>query len=146
MAVKVLMAVCMLPILPIMYGVMWFSSREKNGILYGVTLWEGAREDLQVQKIRKSYKRNLNFWALICLFLFLLTLLTDYESIMISGQVLWIFLTIICLFLPFAWAHKAKVFPEGPVSGLHFWNHACLGGIIFIPRLAPSADAWPVGA
>ncbi|MCI9531927.1 MAG: hypothetical protein HFH38_09285 [Lachnospiraceae bacterium] len=138
MAVKVLMAVCMLPILPIMYGVMWFSSREKNGILYGVTLWEGAREDLQVQKIRKSYKRNLNFWALICLFLFLLTLLTDYESIMISGQVLWIFLTIICLFLPFAWAHK-QMMQQKRQSKPACLGQGGTGGKVFVDVTAAAA-------
>ena len=106
MGLKIIMTICMLPVLPILYGAMRFCAGEKRGILYGVTLWVGAKEERQVQKIQKAYRRELNLWALVCLLLFLLTLVTEHESLMISGQILWIFLVIILLFLPFKRANQ----------------------------------------
>ena len=43
MGFKIIMTICMLPVLPILYGAMRFCAGEKRGILYGVTLWVGAR-------------------------------------------------------------------------------------------------------
>lgn len=106
MGLKITMAVSMLPVLPILYGALFYCGKEKNGILYGVTLWEGSRGSRQVQKIQKSYKRNLNIWALLCLFAFLATLAMDYESLMISGQILWMFFAVAAMFIPYVQANK----------------------------------------
>ncbi len=138
MGLKIIMAICMLPVLPIVYGVMRFCAREKNGILYGVTLWDGAREDPKVQAIQKSYRRGLNLGALLCLALFLLTLLTDYESILISGQVLWIFLTIPCLFLPFVRANKQMMLRKRESRPASFGQEG-IGGKVFVDVTAAAA-------
>ncbi len=106
MGLKIMMAVSMLPLLPILYGVLYYCGKEKNGILYGVTLWEGARESRQVQEIQRSYKRRLNTWALLCFLVFLATLAVDYESLMVSGQILWVFFTMAALFVPFVQANQ----------------------------------------
>ena len=136
MGLKIIMTICMLPVLPILYGAMRFCAGEKRGILYGVTLWVGAKEERQVQKIQKAYRRELNLWALVCLLLFLLTLVTEHESLMISGQILWIFLVIILLFLPFKRANQQMMrqkreflfrHPENEPVGSKVWVDVKIG-------------------
>lgn len=105
MVTKIIMAVCMLPVLPIMYGAARFIRKEKTGIQYGVTLWEGAEDSPQVQDIRRKEKKGLNRMGLFCLLLFLLTLLPDYESLVIAGQTIWIFLVIVLMYVPYVRAH-----------------------------------------
>ncbi|MCI8482813.1 MAG: hypothetical protein HFH41_00565 [Lachnospiraceae bacterium] len=103
---KIIMAVCMLPVLLILYGGFWFSGKEKNGTQYGVTLWPGARDSHGLQEIQKTYIRELNFYAVSCLLIFFLTLLPKRESLVITGQVVWVCWAIFAVLLPFARANK----------------------------------------
>lgn len=105
MVTKMIMAVCMLPILPIMYGAAWFIRKEKAGIQYGVTLWEGAEDSLQVQDIRNEEKKELKRMGLFCLLLFLLTLLPKHESLVIAGQMIWMLLVVVLMYVPYVRAH-----------------------------------------
>ncbi|MCI9005610.1 MAG: hypothetical protein HFH39_10310 [Lachnospiraceae bacterium] len=129
MGLKIIMTICLLPVLPIFYGAMRFCAGEKKGILYGVTLWEGARENQQVQEIQKAYRRGLNLWGLVCLLLFLLTLITEHESLMISGQVLWIFLVLVLLFLPFQRANRQMLCQKREFLSQHPKNGAADGKV-----------------
>lgn len=101
MALRIIMAVFMLPILPIIFGAFWFLAGEKNGAQFGVALWEGAREHPQVQEIKKLYKQELKRYALLCLLVYFLTLLPKHESLLITGVTVWIFFTFVFLLLPF---------------------------------------------
>lgn len=103
---KIIMAVCMLPVLLILYGAFWFSGKEKNETQYGVTLWPGARDSMELQKIQRTYARELNFYGIFCLILFFLTLLPNRESLVITGQVIWVFLAIVAVLIPFGRANK----------------------------------------
>ena len=63
MAIKIILAVSMLPVLLIIYGACWFLAGEKNGTLFGVGLWEGAGEQPGIQEIKRLYKKELNLYA-----------------------------------------------------------------------------------
>ena len=58
--IRIVMAICMLPVLPILLGTCWFLADVKNGVLFGVTLWQGAKE-AEVQEIKKRYKKENEF-------------------------------------------------------------------------------------
>ena len=55
MAMRIIMAVCMLPVLPIMLGACWFLAGEKNGTQFGITLWKGAGD----QPLRRDGGRGI---------------------------------------------------------------------------------------
>lgn len=105
MGVKIVMTICMLPLLLIMYAVLKFMGGEQRGTQYGVTMWTGANDSSQVQEIKKNYKKELNRITLFCFLLFLATLFPRYESLMITGQLLWVYLVIVLMSLPFARAN-----------------------------------------
>ena len=106
MALRIIMAVFMLPLLPVYFGAFWFLAGEKRGTQFGVALWEGAGEQPQVQEIKKRYKRELKLYALICLLIFFLTLLPKHESLLITGMVAWAFFAFVFLLLPFRRANQ----------------------------------------
>lgn len=106
MGMKIIMTVCMLPILLILYGVMWFCTGEKDRMQFGVTLWKGARDSAEVQKVRKIYRRELNGYAACCFLLFILTLIPKHESLVFTGQMIWMFFVLVVMFVPFARANR----------------------------------------
>ncbi len=106
MGLKIIMVICTFPILPIIYIVLLFISDEKNGMQFGVTLWEGAKDSQQMQEIRKMYKKELNLYSLGCFLLFCLTLLPKHSSLLITAQMIWMFFTIFILYVPFVRANS----------------------------------------
>ena len=105
MGVKIVMTICMLPLLLIMYAVLKFMGGEQRKTRYGVTMWTGANDSSQVGEIGRIYKKELNRMTLFCFLLFLATLLPGYKCLMITGQLLWVYLVIGLMFVPFARAN-----------------------------------------
>lgn len=103
---KIVMVICMLPVLPIMFGACWFLADAKNGTLFGVALWQGAKEEPAVQEIKRRYKKELKSCALHSLLLLALTLLPEHESLLITGTTVWTFFVIIYLLIPFQRANS----------------------------------------
>ena len=54
MAIKIILAVSMLPVLLIMYGACWFLAGEKNGTLFGVGLRGTARNTGNKEALQKG--------------------------------------------------------------------------------------------
>ncbi len=106
MEFKIIMAFCAFPTLVIMYGLLYFYGNKSKGFLFGVTLWEEAEGSLQVRKIQKAYKRELGGAAFFLLLLYLVTLAVDYESLVLSGQMLWTILVLVVMYVPFIRANK----------------------------------------
>lgn len=106
MAMKIVMTVCMLPVLPMMFGACWFLESEKNGTQFGITLWNGAREQSEILEIKRIYKKELKRALLVCLLMFFLTLLPEHESLVITGMMVWTFFSIIYFMFPFQRANK----------------------------------------
>lgn len=106
MGMKITMAVCMLPILPIMFAVCWFLAGENNGTQFGISLWKGAREQPQVLEIKRIYKKELMNNTLVCLLLLFLTLLLEHESLMVAGMTIWTFFVFVFLLFPFQRANR----------------------------------------
>lgn len=105
MEMKILMTVCMLPILAIMYGVLWFLAGEKNGYLFGIKKWKEDNFENKTQELMKQYRKKLNLWAVALLLAFLVTCIPSHFSLMLLGQMLWTFAVIILMFIPFAQAN-----------------------------------------
>lgn len=103
--IRIVLAMCMLPALLILLGICWFLADVKNGVLFGVTLWQGAKE-AEVQEIKKRYKKELKSCTLISILLFFLALLPAYESLIITGATFWMFFVIVFLFIPFQRANS----------------------------------------
>ena len=64
---NIIMAVCFIPILPIMYFVIRNYAKPKKLIILGVTLPQSVHEDDSVQAIVKKFKKQLNISLLILL-------------------------------------------------------------------------------
>ncbi len=106
MAIKIILAVSMLPVLLIMYGACWFLAGEKNGALFGVGLWEGAGGQPRIQEIKRLYKKELNLCALFCLLLSFLPLLLRHSSLVIAGMTAWTYFSVAFLLFPFQRANR----------------------------------------
>lgn len=110
MAMKILMGViCFLPVMLIMYGVLYFEGKRKGNILFGVTLWKenfDEAENTELEALTKAYKRNLMIVNLIVIAGFIMCCIPDRSSIYMSAFMLLILVMIIIYFIPFANANK----------------------------------------
>lgn len=110
MAMKILMGViCFLPIMCVMYGVLYFEGKRKGKILFGVTLWKEDFDEEgnnRLERLKKKYNRNLMLANLIVIAGYILCCIPKRSSIYMSGFMLLIMVTIIIYFIPFARANK----------------------------------------
>lgn len=110
MAIKILMGlICFLPVMLIMYGVLYFEGKRKGNILFGVTLWKdnfSEAENVELEKLKKAYKRNLMFVNLIIIAGFILCCIPERSSIYMSCFMLLILIMIVIYFVPFVNANK----------------------------------------
>ena len=59
MGMKILMGcVCIVPMMLIFYGIMYFEGKPKANILFGVTLWPEAFEDEKIKQMQRLYKKR----------------------------------------------------------------------------------------
>ena len=100
MSVKIIMAFCFVPIVFLMFGILYFEGKRKGNILLGVTLWPGAEQEKRVQEIRGTYKHAMWFWLAVCLGLFAASCLPRNTSISVSLQLLWLILVMVIFFVP----------------------------------------------
>lgn len=73
---------------------------------FAVTLWNGAENSPQVQEVARRYKKELNCYAVCGCLLFLATLLPKHESLVITGQMVWLFLVVVVMFIPYGRANR----------------------------------------
>lgn len=110
MAMKILMGViCFFPIMCVMYGVLYFEGKRNGKVLFGVTLWKETfdeKENNQLERLKKEYKRNLMIANLIVIAGYILCCIPTRDSIYMSGFMMLILVTIIIYFIPFAAANK----------------------------------------
>lgn len=100
MSVKIIMAVCLIPVVFIMFGIMYYEGKCKGNILLGVTLWPKAEQEAGVQGIRRSYRRQMWIWLWVCLGLLFASCFLSPSSIALGLQMLWLLLVIVVFFVP----------------------------------------------
>lgn len=92
MAMKILMGViCFLPIMCVMYGVLYFEGKRKGKILFGVTLWKEDFDEEgnnRLEGLKKKYNRNLMLANLIVIAGYILCCIPKRSSIYMSGFML----------------------------------------------------------
>lgn len=105
MGLKIIMAVCLLPCLFLFFGGIYWEGKQKGNILMGVTLWPGAMEEAEVQRIRSRFRREIIalFWTGILLFA--LTCIPSRDSLVVSTQMLWLIFVTVAFFVPLARAN-----------------------------------------
>lgn len=106
MGIKIFMAVCFVPIAFLMFGILYYEGMRKGNILFGVTLWPGAKEDNRVLGVQRYYKRTMQILLWVCLGLLAASCLPGRSSISQSLQMLWLMLVIVIFFIPHFTANR----------------------------------------
>lgn len=104
--VKIIIALVMLPILPVMYFMMRSDANFRKNIALGVTVPREAREDEEVTAIRSAYKKWLSIVTLIMLLLILPAFLIDYMSVAMMYCMTWLLVVMVTTFIPYGVCHK----------------------------------------
>lgn len=107
MGMKILMGcVCIVPMMLIFYGIMYFEGKPKGNILFGVTLWPEAFENEKIKQMQRLYKKRLLLINIITIALFAAGCIPERESISMSIFMMLILGIIIAYFIPFAMANR----------------------------------------
>lgn len=105
MGIKLFIGLCMLPVCLIMYAVVMGMEKKKSGMIFGITLWEGAGQQEEVKELQKGYKKSMKKNMALMAGLFVLTFLPKHFSIFLTLQIIWVFCMIVCPFIPYAKAN-----------------------------------------
>lgn len=105
MGIKLFLGICMLPVFLIMYAVVMGIEKRRSGMIFGITLWEGAEQQEEVKQLQKSYKKSMKKNMALMMGLFLLCFLPKHFSIFLTLQIIWVFLMIVIPFIPYAKAN-----------------------------------------
>lgn len=106
MGINLIMAICFVPVAFLMFGILYYEGTRKGNILFGVTLWPGAKEDGRVLGIQRWYKRAMFILLCGCLGLYAASCLPGRSSISLSLQMLWLLLVTVVFFLPHVTANR----------------------------------------
>lgn len=106
MIIRIILCVCVIPILPIMYVVFAGMGKVNNGSLFGITLWKNAMEDERVHNLIRGYKKQLKWITILLIVVHFLVYLPTYFSIMMILWMLWMFAAIFVISIPYIRANK----------------------------------------
>lgn len=102
---KLIIALVMLPILPILYFMMRSDANFRKNIALGVTLPHEAHEDEEVTNIRLAYKKWLGLVTLFMLLLMLPAFFLSYMSVAMMYCMTWILIVMVATFIPYGIYH-----------------------------------------
>ena len=106
MVSKIIMLLCMLPVLPIIYVMLANETKPKKNIILGVTLPYEARQDKGIGRICKCYRKNLLLSGTILFVLGLLSAAIPSFSIFMTCILTWLDLVIAVPIFLYISAHK----------------------------------------
>lgn len=101
------LAICFLPILPVMYFVMLNERKPKNNIILSTTLPKEAWEDERVLAIKRKFTKELTIICILLALLYLPALFMEYISVIMTYVMLWLDAIIIVPCIPYCKAVKA---------------------------------------
>ena len=108
-ATAVILYVLTIPMLFIMFGMMWGLANAKKNIILGVTLPYTVHSDERVKKLRSGYKKALGFTALGCFVLSLGMLFAKHSSVVTMWICCWMLIVIVGLYIPsLVYNHKLR--------------------------------------
>ncbi len=118
MAVRIILILCMYPILPIMYFMLENEIKPKKNIILGVTLPYSIIYDSKIKVLLASFKRELKiqFWVLA--FIPILTLFINWFSIYYTIMMIWILLVIMVPYIPYIKYHHKLIIIKNETNGI----------------------------
>ncbi len=105
MSAKLIMLIAILPILPILYGMMGNETKPKKGIILGVTLPVAAWSDARVKEICADFRKSLRNAMLVGTAALGLLLPIERFSIFLTITLIWITMAILVTFWLYARAN-----------------------------------------
>lgn len=97
----IFLTVCFLPLVPLLYFMLRNETKPHNNIILSTTLPKEAWEDERVLFITKGFKKELNFYTLILLLLYVPVFFIPYISIVMTYIFTWMIFLLILPYLPY---------------------------------------------
>ncbi len=97
----IFLTVCFLPIVPLLYFTLRNEAKPHNNIILSTTLPKEAWEDERVLNITKNFKKELNFYTLLVLILYVPVFFIPYISIVMTYLLTWMIFLLILPYLPY---------------------------------------------
>ncbi len=101
------LAICFLPLLPVIYFMMLNERKPKNNLILSTTLPKEAWEDPRVLAITKKFTKELTITCVILALLYVPAFFMEYISIIMTYVMLWLDAIIIVPNIPYCKAVKA---------------------------------------
>lgn len=101
------LALCFVPILPVIYFTMRNEVKPKNNLILSTTLPKEAWEDPRVLTITQKYTRELTITCIVLALLYLPAFFMEYVSVILTYVMLWVDALIIFPNIPYVRAVKA---------------------------------------
>lgn len=98
---SIFLAVCFIPILPIIYFTLRNEGKPKNNLILSTTLPKEAWEDDRVKAIVAHFHKSLTLVCLITLLLYIPAFFIPYFSIQITYALVWMIAIIIVPYIPY---------------------------------------------
>lgn len=105
MALKIIMTVCLYPIVFLMYFLIKNEGQPKKGMVFGAKLTSSRQQEPEVAEVVKAYNRQMNRLFAALIFLPLPMFFIPWESIVLSFWIIWILAAIFAFIFPFAIAN-----------------------------------------
>ncbi|MBQ7864329.1 MAG: hypothetical protein IJ353_07700 [Lachnospiraceae bacterium] len=101
------LAICFVPILPVIYFTMLNERKPKNNLILSTTIPKEAWEDPRVLAITKKYTKKLTVTCILLALLYIPAFFMEYLSIIMTYVMLWVDALIIVPNIPYVRAVKA---------------------------------------
>ena len=101
------LAICFVPLLPVIYFTMKNEVKPKNNLILSTTIPKEAWEDPRVLAITKKYTKELTITCILLALLYIPAFFMEYVSVILTHIMLWVDALIIIPNIPYVRAVKA---------------------------------------
>lgn len=101
------LAICFVPILPVMYFVLLNERKPKNNLILSTTLPKEAWEDSRVLTVKRKFAKELTIVCIVLALLYLPAFFMEYISVIMTYVMIWLDAIIIVPCIPYCKAVKA---------------------------------------
>lgn len=106
MAVRIILGISFVMILPIMYGMLRHYGNPEGNQIFGATIGKEHMQEEIIHNIQKRYKKELNWYALIALAIWVGSFFIPYLSIFYTVQMFWLLFVAAGIEIPFMKANS----------------------------------------
>ena len=98
---NIFLAICFVPLLPVMYFTMWNERKPKNNLILSTTLPKEAWEDPRVIAIKQKFTKELTVTCILLALLYVPAFFMEYISFIMTYVMLWLDAIIIMPCIPY---------------------------------------------